>query len=159
MPVSFSVEEYCGKYVDLHDLYREYSNLTFDFDNTTVNTTEANQGANPLALAAARHQSIDYTAFLLLCSLQPKNVTVHMCAHFGVRISLFAWAVELCHEDTSMQCGSEIHPLLGEKKIDPRRKNDPLAWGGGTTGGDPGTHGTRQPLESVDGFVLMVEFK
>ena len=50
--------------MDLHDIYREYSTLTFNFDNTTVNTTEANQGANPLALAAARHQSIDYTAFL-----------------------------------------------------------------------------------------------
>ena len=60
------------------------------------------------------------------CSLQPKNVTVHMCALFGVRISSFAWAVELgswitfkrspCHGDTTMQCGSEIHPLSEEKK-------------------------------------------
>ena len=62
--VSFSAEECYGKYVDLHDIYQEYNNLKFNFDNTTVNTTEANQGANPLALVAARHQSIDYTTFL-----------------------------------------------------------------------------------------------
>ena len=62
LPVSFSAEECCGKYVNLHDIYREYDN--FNFDSTTVNTTEANQGANPLELAAARHQSIDSPAFL-----------------------------------------------------------------------------------------------
>ena len=54
LPVSFSAEEWCGKYVDLHDIYRGYDN--FNFDNIMVNTTEANQGANPLA--AVRHQLI-----------------------------------------------------------------------------------------------------
>ena len=68
LPVSFSAEECYGKYVDLHDIYQEYNNLKFNFDNPTVNTTEANQGANPLALAAARHQSIDYATFLQVSS-------------------------------------------------------------------------------------------
>ena len=57
-----ATQECYGKYVDLHDIYNEYNNLPFNFDNPSADKDAV--GANALAAAAARHSGIDYPTFL-----------------------------------------------------------------------------------------------
>nr|WJH19460.1 Splicing factor 3A subunit 3 [Euglena gracilis] len=65
LPVAFTAEECYGKYLDLHDLFLEYTNLPFNFDNPAIPAErDAAGGVTALALAAARHQAIDYQTFL-----------------------------------------------------------------------------------------------
>jgi len=66
LPVPFTAEECYGKYVDLNEIYLEYCNLPFNFDNPSIPapTKEGDSGISSIAIAAARHQSIDYPTFL-----------------------------------------------------------------------------------------------
>eukprot|EP01012_Entosiphon_sulcatum_P041618 TRINITY_DN55485_c0_g1_i1.p1 TRINITY_DN55485_c0_g1~~TRINITY_DN55485_c0_g1_i1.p1 ORF type:complete len:468 (-),score=143.25 TRINITY_DN55485_c0_g1_i1:57-1460(-) len=58
--VNFTAEERYGKYLDLHALYMEYINLSFNFDDPSQ--PDGASGAKPSV--PVRRQVIDYSAFL-----------------------------------------------------------------------------------------------